>query len=73
MKEDLRSFMKTPSIANNKMHCLVFLMKHFQPQQTDQWQTNKSSETAFPPQDLNNDNINRNATKWGWNLTFPHP
>lgn len=55
------------------MHCLVFLMKHFQPQQTDQWQTNKSSETAFPPQDLNNDNINRNATKWGWNLTFPHP
>lgn len=46
------------------MHCLVFLMKHFQPQQTDQWQTNKSSETAFPPQDLNN-NINRNATKRG--------
>lgn len=45
------------------MYCLVFLMKHFQPQQTDQWQSNESSETAFPQQDLNNDNINRNSTK----------
>lgn len=47
------------------MYCLVFLMKNFQPQQTDQWQSNESSETAFPQQDLNNDNINRNSTKQG--------
>lgn len=48
-------------------------MKYFQPQQTDQWQTNESSETAFPQQDMNNDNINRNSTKRGVEFHIPHP